>query len=154
MGIEIEHKYLIKDDSWRSSAGTGLVCKQGYLVANRTKTVRVRVIGAKAYLTVKGATIGISRPEYEYEIPVADAEAMLALCESRIIEKTRYYIDHAGMLWEVDVFAGKNHGLIIAEVELESEDQLFERPSWVGEEVSEDVRYYNAYLAFHPFSTW
>jgi adenylate cyclase len=153
MGIEIEHKFLVKNESWRDSVHKERACRQGYLVADKTKTVRVRIIGEKAFLTVKGSTIGTSRPEFEYEIPVPDAEALLTLCGERIVEKTRFYVEHAGMTWEIDVFIGASEGLVVAEIELASEGQPFEIPSWAGEEVSDDVRYYNAYLALHPFST-
>lgn len=153
MGVEIERKFLVQDESWKVGAGEGLDCRQGYLMSNGEKTVRVRIMGDKAYLTIKGPVEGISRSEFEYEIPVEDAEDILALC-GHPIEKTRYLIKHAGMRWELDVFAGANEGLVMAEVELASEGQLFELPPWAGEEVSGDIRYYNAYLARRPFSTW
>ncbi len=153
MGIEIERKFLVTNDSWRTSAGPGQVCRQGYLCSGNGKTVRVRLIGTQAFLTIKGPTEGIARSEFEYEIPLDDAEAMLPLC-GNLVEKTRYLIPHAGMTWELDVFAGKNKGLVMAEVELKSEDQSVDLPDWTGEEVSGDPRYYNAYLAAHPFSTW
>lgn len=152
MGIEIERKFLVKDDSWKAEAGEGQVYRQGYLCSGHGKTVRVRIIGAQAFLTIKGPTNGISRSEFEYEIPVADAEAMLPLC-GNLVEKTRYLIDHDSLQWELDVFAGANDGLVMAEIELDSEDQSIELPDWAGEEVSGDPRYYNAYLAEHPFST-
>ena len=154
MGIEIERKFLVKDGSWREQAGAGLSCKQGYLVTDRDKVVRIRVMGEKAYLTIKGATYGLSRSEYEYEIPVIDAEGMLQFCANVPVEKTRYLIEHAGMTWELDVFTGMNAGLIMAELELESEDQEFELPAWAGEEVSGDERYYNSYLTKKPYSRW
>ncbi len=153
MGIEIERKFLVKDDSWKAEAGEGQVYRQGYLCSGHGKTVRVRIIGAQAFLTIKGPTNGISRSEFEYEIPVADAEAMLSLC-GNLVEKTRYIIEHAGMPWELDVFAGANDGLVMAEIELDAEDQSIELPDWAGEEVSGDPRYYNAYLAEHPFAKW
>ncbi len=153
MGIEIERKFLVKDDSWKRAADAGVSCKQGYLVAEEQKAVRVRVIGDEAFLTIKGATSGISRSEFEYAVPVNEAEEMLALC-GEVVEKTRYFIEHAGRTWELDVFEGANAGLVMAEIELESEDQSFELPGWAGEEVSGDVRYYNAYLSRHPFTTW
>jgi adenylate cyclase len=154
MGIEIERKFLVKDDSWKAEASAGLVCKQGYLVSDGGKTVRIRVMGTKAFLTIKGATRGLSRSEYEYEIPVPDAEGMLQLCATAPVEKTRYLIEHAGMTWELDVFAGRNSGLVMAEIELEAEDQPFELPGWAGDEVSRDRRYYNSYLAAMPYSNW
>jgi adenylate cyclase len=153
MGIEIERKFLIKNDSWKASAGEGQVCRQGYLLSGEDKTVRVRIMGSGAFLTIKGPPEGITRHEYEYAIPVNDAEALLGLCD-QIIEKKRYFIDHAGMRWEVDVFTGANEGLVMAEIELDSVDHQIELPGWAGEEVSDDSRYYNACLAEHPFSAW
>jgi adenylate cyclase len=154
MGIEIEHKFLVKNESWKRGVRKKEVCRQGYLVADKTKTVRVRIIGEKGFLTVKGSSIGTSRPEFEYAVPLSDAEALLALCEGRTVEKTRHYVEHAGLTWEVDVFEGANEGLVVAEIELESEGQPFDLPDWAGEEVSEDIRYYNACLAMHPFNAW
>lgn len=153
MGIEIERKFLVKDGSWKAAADTGRGCRQGYLLSDGGMTVRIRVIGEKAFLTLKGPSNGISRMEFEYEIPCADAEALLALCGKRV-EKVRHLVSYAGMVWEVDVFAGANEGLVMAEIELEAEGQKFELPEWVGEEVSGDPRYYNAYLADHPFTGW
>jgi CYTH domain-containing protein len=153
MGIEIERKFLVKDESWKISAGEGLVCRQGYLLSGEGKTVRVRIMGDQAFLTIKGPTEGITRIEYEYGIPVIDAEALLLLC-GNVIEKTRYFIEHAGMRWELDVFSGANEGLVMAEIEIDSVDQQIELPGWAGKEVSGDPRYYNACLAVHPFSTW
>ena len=153
MGIEIERKFLVADDFWKKQASEGLLCRQGYLVSDREKTVRVRVIGTKAFLTVKGATCGLSRSEYEYEIPVIDAEGILQLC-GNIVEKTRFLIEHGGLTWEVDVFKGGNAGLVMAEVELASEGQEVAIPAWAGEEVSGNECYYNGYLARHPFSSW
>ena len=153
MGIEIERKYLVKGDGWKAAAGAGLECRQGYLVSDDKKTVRVRLMGDVGYLTIKGATDGISRMEFEYEIDYADAAYMLMLCKS-VVEKTRYMIGHNGKTWELDVFSAANEGLVMAEVELESEDQEVDLPDWAGEEVSGDPRYFNAYLARHPFTTW
>ena len=153
MGIEIERKYLVQDDSWKDGGGEGQLCRQGYLCSGEGKTVRVRIIGNAAFLTIKGPANGFSRSEFEYGIPVADAESMLSLC-GNLVEKTRYFITHAGMLWELDVFSGANDGLVMAEIELDSETQPFDRPGWAGEEVTGDPRYYNAYLARHPFSAW
>ena len=153
MRIEIERKFLVVGDGWKQHADSGMLCRQGYLVSDRRKTVRVRRLGESGWLTVKGASEGIARMELEYEIDAADAACMLQLCD-QVIEKTRHHIRVCGMLWEVDVFAGANAGLIIAEVELESEDQDIDLPDWVGEEVSDDPRYYNACLARHPFTTW
>ena len=149
MGIEIERKFLVKDDSWRAEADEGLECRQGYLVAEKGKSVRVRIMGEKAFLTIKGATSGIARAEYEYEIPCPDAEALLLLCCGNVLEKRRHLIRLGGMLWEIDVFGGRHTGLVLAEIELEREDQEFELPDWVGKEVSRDPLYFNAVLASH-----
>ena len=154
MGKEIERKYLIKDDSWRECA-PGTTYRQGYLSTVKERTVRVRTIDDKGFLTIKGITIGATRREYEYEIPTADANEMLdELCEKPIIEKTRFKIPHAGLTWEIDEFAGVNQGLIVAEVELESEDQNIDFPPWVGEEVSGDPRYFNSNLIANPYTNW
>lgn len=153
MGVEIERKFLVASDTWKSAASAGVACKQGYMVADQRKTVRVRIMGDKGFLTVKGATDGISRMEFEYEIDLSDAQYMLMLCD-KVVEKTRYYIEHGGLTWELDVFEGLNTGLVMAEVELQSEDQPFSLPGWAGEEVSGDIRYYNARLAERPFSRW
>ena len=154
MGTEIERKFLVVGDAWRQGA-IGMVYRQGYLCTTKERTVRVRVGGDKGYLTVKGSRTGVSRLEYEYEIPLGDAQAMLdTLCVRPLIEKTRYRIKHEGLVWEVDEFAGENAGLVIAEVELEREDQEVSLPAWVGNEVSMDDRYANSHLAEHPYSTW
>ena len=154
MGQEIERKYLLKSDSWRGQA-TGKTYRQGYLSTVKERTVRVRTVADKAYLTIKGLPIGITRAEYEYEIPINDAQAMLDhLCERPLIEKTRYCLEHAGMTWEIDEFAGANAGLIVAEVELENEQQAVTLPDWIAEEVSDDPRYSNANLVKHPYTSW
>lgn len=154
MGIEIERKFLVTGDEWRVLA-TGTLYRQGYLCATQERTVRVRIAGDKAFLTIKGRTSGVSRTEYEYPIPVADATVMLAeLCEQPIIEKKRYRINYQGFVWEVDEFLGENEGLLVAEIELAAEGQEFATPPWVGVEVSSDRRYGNANLVKNPFSTW
>jgi CYTH domain-containing protein len=154
MGTEIERKFLVVGDAWRQGA-IGVLYRQGYLCTTPERTARVRVAGDKGYLTVKGSRTGVSRLEFEYPIPLEDAQAMLdALCVRPLIEKTRYRIDHGGLVWEVDEFAGENAGLVIAEVELEREDQEVSLPAWVGKEVSADDRYANSSLAERPFSTW
>jgi CYTH domain-containing protein len=152
MSTEIERKFLVVGNDWKS--GTGVPFSQGYLNADKQRTVRVRIAGNKGFLTIKGMTQGISRAEFEYEIPVADAEQLLKLCDGPLIQKVRYLVSYKGSLWEVDEFFGDNAGLVVAEIELESEAQLFERPDWVGKEVSDDVRYFNSSLAKHPFSQW
>jgi adenylate cyclase len=153
MALEIERKFLVKEGAWRNEKGTKY--RQGYLNSTKERTVRVRIIDDKGYLTVKGISRGAVRVEYEYEIPGAEAKAMLNdLCEKPLIEKTRYKIEHKGLVWEVDEFLGENSGLIVAEVELESEDQKFVKPKWIGEEVTEDPRYFNANLIHYPYSKW
>jgi len=154
MATEIERKYLVKGDSWRSVA-VGSVYRQGYIATQGGATVRVRIAADKGYLTIKGVRVGFSRSEFEYLIPLEDAENMLhTLCERPLIEKIRYKIEWDDLIWEIDEFDGANKGLILAEVELKDENQLFEIPSWIGEEVSQDPRYYNSYLVQHPFTQW
>ncbi|MBW1789221.1 MAG: CYTH domain-containing protein [Deltaproteobacteria bacterium] len=153
MGTEIERKFLVKEGVWREANATRY--RQGYLSTVKERTVRVRKINNKGYLTIKGITVGASRLEFEYEIPAADADELLdSLCEKPLIEKNRYKVDYGTLTWEVDEFFGENEGLIVAEVELESEDQPFERPEWVTEEVTTDPRYYNANLIKNPYSRW
>lgn len=153
MAQEIERKFLVISDAWRGLA-QGERFVQGYLSSVPERTVRVRLAGLSCTMTIKGRSVGIARQEFEYPLPLADSEALLALCERPLIEKTRYRIPHAGHLWEVDEFAGVNAGLIIAEVELESEDAKVELPAWVGAEVSHDPRYFNSNLVAKPFTTW
>ncbi|SDN96517.1 CYTH domain-containing protein [Rhodoferax sp. OV413] len=152
MGIEIERKFLVTGSDWRQGAGT--VFSQGYLNRDKQRTVRVRIAGAQGFLTIKGANQGATRAEFEYEIPLADAEQLLALCEGPIIQKLRRVLVHAGSSWEVDEFEGLNAGLVVAEIELTAEDQAFEHPAWLGREVTDDARYFNSNLATTPFSAW
>lgn len=154
MGHEIERKFLVDVAAWTPrDAGTHLV--QGYLCSHPERVVRVRREGDRAKLTIKGKTVGVTRTELEYDIPLSDAEVMLAsLCERPLIDKTRHREDHGGTIWEIDVFHGDNAGLVIAEVELPSEDAAFVRPAWATREVSDDPRYYNANLLAAPYSTW
>jgi CYTH domain-containing protein len=154
MGKEIERKFLVKeDDAWRQVVGT--VYRQGYLSTVKERTVRVRTIGNKGFLTIKGVTVGATRLEYEYEIPVGEAKELLdVLCERPLIEKTRRVIEFDGVLWELDEFFGENEGLVLAEVELEEEQQIFEKPAWIAQEVTDDARYFNANLVAHPYSQW
>ncbi len=153
MALEIERKFKVKEGAWRIAKGKKY--RQGYLSTVKERTVRVRTIDAKGYLTVKGVSQRAVRAEYEYEIPVSEAEAMLNdLCEKPLIEKMRYKVEFQGLVWEVDEFFGENQGLIIAEVELESEDQKFTKPEWVGEEVTDDPKYFNANLIHYPYSRW
>ena len=153
MGIEIERKFLVKNAGWRDDADAGLLCRQGYLVARLELTVRVRIMGIHGFLTIKGATEGISRSEYEYPIPLEEAKELLHSCSFRV-EKQRYRIEVEKHLWEVDVFAGANEGLVLAEVELKFEEESFARPNWLGDEVSTDARYSNARLAQEAFLSW
>ena len=154
MAKEIERKFLVIGDDWRQLA-KGTHYRQGYLNSAKERTVRIRTIDDKAYLTVKGPTVGVTRQEYEYEIPHADCVQMLEhLAEKPIIEKTRYKIPFAGLTWEIDEFFGVNAGLIVAEVELASESQAFEKPAWVGAEISSDPRYFNSNLVKNPYTTW
>jgi adenylate cyclase len=153
MGTEIERKFLVRDVTAVAGA-EGIPYRQGYLSTVPERTVRVRLAGPRAFLTVKGITVGSTRPEFEYEIPVADAMALLPMCEPPLVEKTRYRVEHAGLTWEVDVFEGENAGLVVAEVELPASDTPVELPGWIGEEVTGDPRYYNANLVARPFTTW
>ncbi|MFC0225283.1 CYTH domain-containing protein [Serratia aquatilis] len=154
MAKEIERKFLLCGDEWRTLA-KGTHYRQGYLNSIKERTVRIRTINDKAFLTVKGITVSATRAEYEYEIPFNDCTEMLeGLAERPIIEKKRYKIPYGGLVWEVDEFLGVNEGLIVAEVELQSEDQVFDKPDWVGEEVSGDPRYFNSNLVTCPYSTW
>lgn len=152
MAKEIEHKFLVSK-GWQP-AGEGIRIAQGYLCTEPERTVRVRIKGGKGYLTVKGKNQGISRLEFEYEVPVSDAEAMLKLCKEPPIEKERHLVPFGGFTWEVDVFHGANEGLIVAEIELPSETTKFARPEWVTQDVSNDPRYYNSNLSQHPYTTW
>ena len=156
MKIEIERKFLVCGDEWRQLADSGRGCRQGYISSQKGGvTVRIRRIGEKGVLTLKGPTEGISRPELEYEIPVEEADYMLDnFCGDRIVSKTRYLVEIDGFTWEIDEFDGLNRGLIVAEIELEREDQAFAAPDWLGKEVSQDPRYFNAALAAAPFGTW
>ena len=179
MALEIERKFLVRGDRWRSEAGVGVAMRQGYLrgfgsgrsvaaagsgedttgsgdgAAGGGAVVRVRLTGADAWLTIKGPTEGIRREEFEYPLPPDDARAMLArLCESGIIEKVRYRIEFAGWSWEVDEFLGKNAGLVVAEIELPSEDADPDLPSWVGQEISDDPRFFNSSLSARPYGVW
>lgn len=153
MALEIERKFLVKKGALPRAKG--MKYRQGYLNSSNERTVRVRTIGDKGYLTVKGVSRGAVRLEYEYEIPVAEAAVMLDdLCEKPLIEKKRYRIDYSGLTWEVDEFFGENNGLVVAELELESEDQEFSKPDWIGEEVTGDPKYFNANLVHYPYEKW
>ena len=153
MGKEIERKYLVKSDAFKA-LGSGTLFRQGYLNSLKERVVRVRTMGDKAALTIKGVTVGATRAEFEYDIPLADARQLLEMCEQPLVEKTRYKVQFGSLLWEIDEFHGANAGLTVAECELESEDQAVTRPDWVGAEVTGDPRYFNSNLITRPFTTW
>jgi len=152
MATEIERKFLVSSDQWRT-ADAVYFC-QGYLNTDKHRTVRVRIKGKQGILTIKGLTTGVERHEFEYPVPLADAKALLELCEKPLIEKYRREIRHGEHLWEVDEFLGDNAGLVVAEIELSCADETFERPTWLGDEVSDDARYFNSALIAHPFKDW
>lgn len=155
MATEIEHKFLLANDDWRALVTHSADFKQGYLNSDETSSVRVRIAGQQAWLNIKSATIGTHRQEFEYEIPVADAEDIITnLCHKPLIEKTRHFVNDGSHVWEIDVFAGENQGLTVAEIELSEIGEDFNKPSWLGKEVTHDVRYYNNNLSRHPYSTW
>jgi adenylate cyclase len=155
MGIEIERKFLVNHAKWAAvEKPAGKLFKQGYILSDDKRTVRIRVTNEAAYLTLKGSTTGISRNEYEYTIPIADGNEILNGLTVSSIQKVRYEINFEGRLWEVDVFSGENEGLIVAEIELEHEDEAFTKPDWVEGEVSDDHRYSNAALSVNPYKNW
>jgi len=161
MGIEIERKFLVVAEGWRTAAHEVLPMAQGYVneqaamqQGTQKASVRVRIQGQEAYLNLKSRELGHTRQEFDYPIPVEDARALLALCVGGRVDKRRHLVRHAGHLWEVDEFLGENAGLVVAEIELDSADEVFERPDWLGEEVTDDARYYNLALASHPYSGW
>ncbi len=154
MPREIERKFLLKNDSWRSLAHRRQGMSQGYLAGTERVSLRVRIGGDHAHLNIKSGGLVASRLEYEYEIPVGEARELLALCPGPVVEKTRHYVEFGGFEWEVDEFSGANAGLVVAELELEAEDQVFPRPAWLGVEVTQLRRYYNVCLVEHPFSAW
>jgi adenylate cyclase len=155
MGREIERKFLVVNDSWRPAVRDQSRYEQGYLAITGDCAVRVRIDGKSARLNIKNATLDIERQEYEYDIPVADAREMLStLCMGRALSKVRYRVRHGEDIWEVDVFEDANEGLVLAEIELDSRDQAFSVPEWVGEEVSGDSRYLNSSLAVTPYRDW
>ena len=154
MGEEIERKFLVSGEAWRETA-EGTRYRQGFLSTESERTVRVRVAGPRGSITVKGKNLGPRRAEFEYEIPVADAERMLdTLCKRPLIEKVRYVLAVGAHTWEIDVFEGDNAGLVVAEIELRREDEAFERPEWVGNEVTDDPRYFNSNLVANPYRAW
>ncbi len=154
--LEIERKFLVLSNDFIKASFTQNRIVQGYLNSNPERTVRIRIKGNKGFLTIKGKgnESGTTRLEWETEIPLEDAEKLLLLCENGVIDKVRYEIKSGKHVFEVDVFSGENDGLIMAEIELQSEDEAFEKPVWIGEEVTNDIKYYNAYLSNHPFKSW
>ncbi|KAB2846941.1 MAG: CYTH domain-containing protein [Hyphomicrobiaceae bacterium] len=154
MGIEIERKFLVKNGDWAPLAIARQRIRQGYLSSGAEASVRVRIADGQAFLTIKSAAVGLSRQEYEYSIPMADAEALLKVCTGSLISKVRHTVPAGGLSWSLDIFEGENAGLEIAEVEIDREDAPIELPSWVGAEVTGDRRYYNADLCVSPYSTW
>jgi adenylate cyclase len=152
--LEIERKFLVKGNAWRQLVN-GIHFKQGYISTHKNHTVRIRIAEKKAYLTIKGKTVGAKRLEFEYKIPIDDGKELLNnLCHKPIIDKMRYTIQYKGLIWEVDEFHGENKGLILAEVELQQEDQKVELPEWIGKEVTGNPKYYNANLVINPYSKW
>lgn len=155
MAVEIERKFLLKNDNWRGLVSSSNIIRQGYLAPLATSSVRVRIENGNANLNIKSATIGVTRQEYEYPIPLQDAIEMLdGLCLSPQIHKTRHIVKHQGHVWEIDEFYDDNQGLLVAEIELSNEAEDFEKPEWVGDEVSDDPRYYNVNLISHPYCQW
>ena len=155
MAHEIERKFLVINDDWKAQIRNSAYYRQGYLAGNDRSSIRVRIGDDRAWLNIKSATLGIRRTEYEYAIPLGDAEEMLAsLCQGAVIEKWRHFVPYAGHLWEIDVFEGDNQGLVVAEIELDDEQQAFAKPTWLGDEVSDDPRYYNVCLVEHPYCDW
>lgn len=161
MGIEIERKFRVVGDAWRAAASRSVRMAQGYLNdrgalhEDRQKaSVRVRIAGGRAFLNLKSRELGHTRQEFDYEIPVADAEALLVLCVGGLIDKVRHYVEVGGRIFEVDEFLGDNAGLVVAELELEAADAPYERPDWLGAEVTDEARYYNMALAERPYSRW
>ncbi|HEV57697.1 MAG TPA: CYTH domain-containing protein [Phycisphaerales bacterium] len=155
MAREIERKFLVRHDGWKDAVSRQVHYRQGYLASDGRVSIRVRVSDARAHLNIKSATLGVERLEYEYEIPLDEAHELLdRLADGPLIEKTRYYIEAGTHTWEVDVFEGDNQGLVVAEIELASPDEAFDRPDWIGEEVSHDPRYYNVCLVRNPYRNW
>lgn len=155
MALEIERKFRVAGEDWRPDVRRACRYRQGYIVTDEHASVRVRSDGEHAWLNIKAARAGRSRTEFDYPVPLTDAEAMLdGLCGTRLVEKTRHWVEYRGHTWEVDVFGGRNRNLVIAELELTSEDEEFERPPWLGKEVTDDLRYYNNFLAEHPYTEW
>ncbi len=155
MAIEIERKFLLTNQNWRALVSKSIYYRQGYLHSDAHSSVRIRVSDDSAKINIKSATIGAQRQEYEYDIPLQDAQELLdSLCHKPLVEKTRHIVVHRQHTWEIDEFAGDNQGLIVAEIELSTPDETFEKLDWLGEEVTEDIRYYNNQLVKHPYKNW
>ena len=154
MPREIERKFLLANDAWRAAVQRRASLSQGYLASGGRVSVRVRLAGDEAWLNIKAGGLVASRQEYEYAVPVAEARELLELTEGPLIEKTRHFVEHGGKTWEIDEFHGANAGLVVAELELEREDEPFQRPAWLGAEVTDLERYYNVCLVKHPYSAW
>lgn len=155
MGIEIERKFTLKNDSWRKDVQRSQRYVQGYLAGNERSSIRVRIAGDNANINIKSATLGIFRQEYEYSIPLSDAEEMLdKLCEKPVIDKIRHFVEFDSKIWEIDEFSGENAGLVVAEIELNDEEEVIILPEWAGEDVSHDTRYYNVCLVKNPYKNW
>ena len=156
MSLEIERKFLVKNDTWKKVTFKQIIIKQGYLNSDKNRTVRIRISDHQGFITVKGVSnaSGATRFEWEKEIDVTEATEMLSLCETTIIDKNRFLVESGKHIFEIDEFYGDNQGLIIAEIELNSENETFEKPTWLGEEVTGNAKYYNSYLSKFPFSTW
>lgn len=155
MAIEVEHKFLLVNDSWRQQVSRSETFIQGYLSSNPSCSIRVRISGDRAWLNIKSATPGTQRHEFEYTIPLADAEEMIrTVCRRPLIEKVRHFVDIDEHTWEIDEFRGDNAGLIVAEIELSTPGEAFSKPEWLGAEVTDDLRYYNNSLVLHPYNNW
>lgn len=155
MAVEIEKKYLVINDNWRKFVTKSDTYIQGYFSTDESCSIRIRISEKKATLNIKSATLGVTRTEYDYPVPLDDAKDMLnSLCIKPLIEKTRYQVPYENHIWEIDVFAGENEGLIVAEVELESANESITLPDWIGEDVSDEIRYYNVCLVNHPYKNW
>jgi adenylate cyclase len=155
MAIEIEHKFLLANEDWRQHIHKSVKYKQGYLSSQQTSSIRVRIADNQAWLNIKSATIGTQRQEFEYEIPLPDAEEIInTLCGKPLIEKIRHFVTDDHNIWEIDEFEGDNKGLIVAEIELSKTGQYFTKPTWLGAEVTDDLRFYNNNLAINPYKNW
>jgi len=154
--LEIERKFLVRSDNFKAVAFAKNQIAQGYLNSHPERTVRIRIKGESGFLTIKGKgnESGVSRLEWETEIPLTEAKSLIKLCENGVIDKIRYEVKAGNHIFEVDEFFGDNEGLVVAEIELQSEDETFEKPEWLGQEVTNDERYYNAFLSNHPYTTW